>query len=167
MYLQTYIQNLQIPQNFKDSILDINFSKNNPDYYQNYPSLFSNIFSISLENLELLNIAGFLYYQSTILSDRLIDDKDITKYPLIIICQEESIKILTSIYGLENNFWNLWNKRRNEYFQAIFLEKELSKKDYITTEEYEILADKKSAFGKVAIDCLYSIENINEDRRIQ
>ena len=85
MYLQTYIQNLQIPQNFKDSILDINFSKNNPDYYQNYPSLFSNIFSISLENLELLNIAGFLYYQSTILSDRLIDDKDITKYPLIII----------------------------------------------------------------------------------
>lgn len=163
MYLQTYIQNLQIPQNFKDSILDINFSKNNPDYYQNYPSLFSNIFSISLENLELLNIAGFLYYQSTILSDRLIDDKDITKYPLIIICQEESIKILTSIYGLENNFWNLWNKRRNEYFQAIFLEKELSKKDYITTEEYEILADKKSAFGKVAIDCLYSIENINED----
>lgn len=163
MYLQSYIQNLQIPQNFKDSILDINFSKNNPDYYQNYPTLFSNIFSISIEKLELLNIAGYLYYHSTILSDRLIDDRDISKYPLITICQEESIKILTSIYCLENNFWNLWNKSRNEYFQAVFLEKELSKKEDVTIEEYEILADKKSAFGKVAIECLYSIENINAD----
>ena len=164
MKFQLYIQNLQISQNFKDLILDVNFINSNPTFYQNYPSLFSNIFSISLEKLELLNIAGYLYYQSTILSDSLIDEKDLSKYPLITICQEESIKILTSIYGLENNFWNLWNKRRNEYFQAIHLEKELSKKESVTIEEYEILADKKSAFGKVAIDCLYSIENINEDR---
>ena len=163
MKFEIYIQNLPISKVFKKQILNKKFIENNPIYYQNYPSLFSNIFSISLEKLELLNIAGYLYYQSTILSDSLIDEKDLSKYPLITICQEESIKILTSIYGLEDNFWNLWNKRRNEYFQAILLEKELSKKESVTIEEYEILADKKSAFGKVAIDCLYSVENVNED----
>lgn len=161
MYLQTYIQNLQIPQIFKDSILDINFSKNNPDYYQNYPSLFSKAFSVRASTLKLLDIAGYFYYQATIFTDNLIDEQDLSKFPLITICQEESIKILTSIYGLKNNFWNLWNKRRNEYFQAILLEKELFKKESITIEEYEILADKKSAFGKVAIDCLFTIDDRN------
>jgi hypothetical protein len=163
MKFQTHIQNLPISQNFKELILDANFIKNNPLYYQNYPSLFSNVFLISTKQLDLLDIAGYLYYQSTIFTDSLIDEKDISKFPLITICQEESIKILSSIYNLKNNFWTLWNKRRNEYFRAIHLEKELYKKEIVAIEEYEILADTKSAFGKVAIDCLFSIDNKNED----
>ena len=90
MKFKLYIQNLQISQNFKELILDVNFINSNPTFYQNYPSLFSNIFSISLEKLELLNIAGYLYYQATIFTDSLIDEKDLSKYPLITICQEES-----------------------------------------------------------------------------
>ena len=33
---------------------------------------------------------------------------------LITICQEESIKILTHVFGLENNFRQSWNQRKNE-----------------------------------------------------
>lgn len=163
MHFQTYIQNLPISNSFKEQILDKQFIESNPIYYQNYPSLFANAFSISSKNIELLDIAGYLYYQATIFTDSLIDEKDITKFPLITICQEESIKILTNIYGLENNFWNCWNKRKNEYLQAIYLEKELSRKEIATIEEYEVLADNKAAFGKVAIDCLFCIDNKNED----
>lgn len=163
MLFQSYIQNLTISNIFKEQILDKQFLENNPVYYQNYPSLFANAFSISQKLIELLDIAGYLYYQATIFTDSLIDDNEVSKFPLITICQEESIKILTSIYGLENNFWNLWNKRKNEYLQAIYLEKTLLKKEIVTIEEYEVLADKKAAFGKVAIDCLFSIINKNED----
>lgn len=157
----TYIQNLPISDTFKSVILDAKFINSNPTYYQNYPSLFSNAFLISKEQLDLLDIAGYLYYQTTIFTDSLMDEKDISKFPLITICQEESIKILSSIYGLNNDFWMLWNKRRNEYLEAIVFEKALSKKEVVTIEEYEILADTKSAFGKVAIDCLFSIDHTN------
>lgn len=161
MKFQNYIQSLFIPDFFKIQILDKNFIDSNPVYYQNYPSLFSNSFLVNEKELNLLDIAGYLYYQATLFTDSLIDEKELSKFPLITICQEESVKILTAIYGIENNFWELWNLRRNEYLKAIHLEKELSKKEIVTIEEYEVLADKKSAFGKVAIDCLFSIDNTN------
>ena len=120
----SYIEKLLIPDTFKSVILDANFINSNPQYYQNYPSLFSNAFLLTKGKLELLDIAGYLYYQATIFTDSLIDEKNISKFPVITICQEESVKILTSIYGRENNFWKLWNKRRNEYFEAIAFEKQ-------------------------------------------
>jgi hypothetical protein len=163
MRFQTYIQNSPISQNFKELILNVDFLNNNPEFYKNYPSLFSNVFLINAKQLDLLDIAGYLYYQSTIFSDSLIDEKDISKFPLITICQEESIKILSNIYNLKSDFWRLWNIRRNEYFNAIYFEKELSNKLNIDIEEYEVLADAKSSFGKVAIDCLYSLDNKNEE----
>lgn len=125
----TYVQGLPIPDTFKAIILDSNFINSNPTYYQNYPSLFSNAFLITKEQLDLLDISGYLYYQATIFTDSLIDEKDISKFPVISICQEESIKILTSIYGLNNEFWTLWNKRRNEYIEAIGFEKALRAKE--------------------------------------
>lgn len=158
-----YIQNLSVSDNFKSTILDANFMAANPAYYQNYPELFAKTFSVKVKELELLNIAGYLYYQATLFTDCLIDDKDLSKFPLITICQEESIKILSSIYGLENNFWQLWNSRRNEYFEAIYLEKSFLEKEIVSIDEYEILSDKKSAFGKVAIDCLFSIDNAQDN----
>lgn len=156
-----YIQNLAISNSFKSIIIDENFINCNPVFYQNYPSLFANIFTLQEQDLDLLNIAGYLYYQATIFTDNLLDENDVSKFPIISICQEESIKILTSIFGLKNDFWVLWNARRNEYIEAIYLEKALLNNDIVTIEEYEILADKKSAFGKVAIDCLFSIDTKN------
>lgn len=163
MVYSDFIKKSEIPTQFFDQLLNEKFINNTPQYYQNYPELFSNLYKIDKVQLDLLNIAGFLYYQATIHADSLMDEKDVAKFPLISICQEESIKILTSIYGLNNDFWKLWNIRKSEYFIAILLDKELSKKEIITINEYEILADKKSAFGKIAIDCLYSIDNSNKE----
>jgi hypothetical protein len=158
-----YIQNLSLSNLFKNQIIDENFAQNNPVYYQNYPSLFSKAFLVPEKELELLNTAGYLYYQATIFADSLLDEQDASKFPLILICQEESIKILTHIFGLNHNFWQVWNTRKQEYLEAIYLEKSFSKKESVTIGEYELLADKKSAFGKVAIDCLYCFDNINID----
>ncbi len=161
MTFQEYIERLFINNAYKVQILDKKIIDSNPAYYQNYASLFAKTYTILEKDLSLLDIAGFLYYKATLLTDNLIDEKDSSKFVQITICQEESIKILTSIFGLESDFWSIWNKRRDDYFQAIYLEKEISKKEIVTLEEYEILADKKSAFGKVAIDALYSIDNRN------
>ncbi len=159
MSFQDYIKDLPISSTFKEQILSKNFIENNPVYYQNYPSLFVKAFSIQNEQIELLDIAGFLYYQATIFTDSLIDEKDLSKFPLISVCQEESIKILSNIFDLNSSFWSLWNVRKNEYLQAIQIEKQLQQKQTdITIEEYENLADLKSTFGKVAIDCLFSLE---------
>ncbi|MDG2432944.1 hypothetical protein [Flavobacterium sp.] len=141
--------------------MDKKIIESNPSFYQKYASLFAKTHKILEKDLSLLDIAGFLYYKATLLTDNLIDEKDFSKFAQITICQEESIKILTSIFSLENNFWSLWNKRRDEYFEAIYLEKQFSKKDIVSLKEYETLADKKSAFGKVAIDALHSIDNRN------
>jgi hypothetical protein len=161
MTYQEYINSLPISIIYKEILLDKKLSENNPIYYQHYPSLFSNLFSLKKNELEMLNIAGYLYYLATIFTDSLIDEHDLSKFPIISICQEESIKILTSIYSLESNFWTLWNIRKNEYFEAVIIEKKISKKEVVLIEDYEILADQKSAFGKVAIDCLFSIDKIN------
>ena len=163
MQFQNYIQSLPISESFKIQILDKNFLDSNPSYYRNYPSLFAEPFLVKKKTLHLLDISGYLYYQSILFADTLIDEKDLSKFPLITICQEESIKILTSIYGIESTFWSLWNVRKKEYLHSIILEKELSKKVSVTLEEFEILSDYKSAFGKVAIDCLYSIDNKDEN----
>ncbi|MET0944474.1 MAG: hypothetical protein ABWY22_03620 [Flavobacterium sp.] len=134
----------------------------NPAYYQNYPSLFSKAFLITKIDLDYLDSAGYLYYQATLFSDHLIDENEIVQFPLITICQEESVKILTSIYGLKSSFWELWNKRKAEYLEAIYIEKEIRHKAIVTIEEYEILADKKAAFGKIALDCLFTLDNKDE-----
>src|SRR6187549_1756986 len=110
-----YVNDLTISKEYKAVLLDANFIKSNPIYYQNYPSLFANTFTIPESELQLLDIAGFLYYQATLFTDSLIDEKDLSKFPLINICQEESIKILTSIYGLKHHFWQRWNERKKEY----------------------------------------------------
>ena len=156
-----YIAALPLIAKIKIILTDYQFFNNNPSYYQNYPSLFASAFSIEYNKLKLLNIAGFLYYRATILTDELIDNKNISKFPLITVCQEESIKILTHIFGLENNFWELWNQRKNEYLTAIELEQDLKNKKEVTIVDYEMVADYKAAFGKVAIDALFCIDNSN------
>ncbi|PKB16139.1 prenyltransferase/squalene oxidase repeat-containing protein [Flavobacterium sp. 5] len=162
-----YINDLPIADDFKKIITDTIFKDNNPVYYQKYPELFAEAFVVKQDQLDLLNIAGYLYYQATLFTDGLIDDGDISKFPLITICQEESIKILASIYDLTSDFWILWNSRKKEYLEAIYLEKLLNKKKVVRLYEYEILADKKAAFGKVAIDCLFSLNKEKDESLYQ
>ncbi len=163
---KSYISGLSLPLKIKESLLNKVTLDNNPQYYFEYPQLFSNYYTdVDQKIINQLSIAGFLYYESTLYMDALIDEKDASVFPLITISQEESIKILTSVFGLQSDFWKLWNLRRCEYFQAVAIEKQLFQKEIVSFSEYEVLADYKSAFGKVAIDCLnvYS-NNCNKDR---
>ncbi len=136
--------------------------KNSPKYYEHYPLLFHKYFNkIEKETVDLLSKAGYSYYNSILFLDELIDDKKFSNLFTALSLQEETIKILSSIYGLDSPFWDLWQLRKKEYFQAIQIEKTLSK-DNFTFEKYEDLADKKSAFGKIAIDSLYSLYDKND-----
>ncbi len=64
----------------------------------------------------------------------------------MLALQEETIKILTSIYGYKSSFWELWQQRKVEYFKAIQTEKRLLTTPEVSFEQYSSLADDKSAF---------------------
>ncbi|UJH68196.1 prenyltransferase/squalene oxidase repeat-containing protein [Allomuricauda sp. SCSIO 65647] len=151
-----YVNSLEIHPNFKEIISDFGFVEENPPFYVYYPCLFSLPSSINDNLLNDLSIAGYFFYQSTLFLDALMDEHDSSRLAASMICQEEAIKILSSIFDLESEYWRLWNQRRNEFFEADYLEKNLleSGKD-ILIRNYEKLADYKSAFGKAAIDSLY------------
>ncbi len=154
-----YIADLKIHPNLKKEIGSIDFLEQNPPFYLYYPLLFSVKGNISEGKLNNLCIAGYLYYQSTLFLDELVDGEDSSYLILAMICQEEAIKILTTIFSINSDYWQLWNKRRNEFFLAIKIERKIrgSSKD-ISKKEYEELADYKSAFGKAAIDSLYILD---------
>lgn len=134
-----------------------------PIFYQNYPRLFHAYFStIEDAEFENLSIAGYAYYQSVLILDRIVDDRKTEELPKMIELQEKCIKLLTDLFGLSSSFWILWDKRKQEYFEAIKIENSLSENDtqILNFETYINLADKKSALGKVAIDALQSFKRL-------
>lgn len=165
-----YVKYVKESKNFNDKeqeYLLSNYKVNkSTDFYEFYPLLFNHYFNFhDKDKLNQLSFAGYLYYQSILILDSVIDDKKLSNIYLVTILQEETIKTLTSIYGKDSYFFTLWNSRRKEYFNAIKIEKSFKLKDFVSFEEYKNLADKKSAFGKVAIDSLHSISNFkNLDR---
>jgi squalene-hopene/tetraprenyl-beta-curcumene cyclase len=125
-------------------------------FYQYYPRLFSAYFEgLDPDLISELSDAGYLYYQSTLMLDSLIDDNNFSFLTKALSLQEESIKILTSIFGIDATFWGLWNQRKIEFFDAVKFEKKLYSEAEVSYESYCELAEKKAAFGKIAIDCLW------------
>ena len=93
-------------------------------FYQYYPRLFSAYFEgLDPDLISELSDAGYLYYQSTLMLDSLIDDNNFSFLTKALSLQEESIKILTSIFGIDATFWGLWNQRKIEFFDAVKFEK--------------------------------------------
>lgn len=155
-----YVDNICLPDKYKKEILSTEFIRGNPAYYFNYPYLFMK-FPIEEENIINLCIAGALYYQSIMYLDRVLDEDTSLSdvFPLIIACTEETIKILSSFIPLESDFWNIWNKRKIEYLQAY---KDDKKGEIITYDDFLTHADRKTAFGKLAIDALYDMHYITK-----
>lgn len=139
-------------------ILNEDFISKNPEFYLYYPFLFNTLFNYYDEDtLTQISIAGFLYYKSIIFLDDIFDNtkskNKFYKYIIANICQEETIKILTGVFGVESEFWTLWNRRKIEYAKAFKIgSSDFKKFDYPT---FEMLADYKCAFGKIGIDALY------------
>lgn len=161
--LLEYLKSNAYPEAIIREIMDEDFIASNPSYYLCYPYLFNAYFQIKdKEVLNLLSVSGFLYYKAVILIDDIFDNKDsknnFQKFFTANICQEETVKILSSFFPVNSSFWKTWNARKFEYAKAYKLDKTLTEiKDH---SEFEALADYKSAFGKIAIDCLYHISEV-------
>src|SRR5215204_325404 len=158
-----YLKQVDVDKEWKQKLSDEKVLGISTQVYLFYPELFWSVFSAasgekaSAEDLDKLCIAGYLYFGSIILEDKIIDTNRVENYENILQIswmQEESLRILHSIFPPWSSFWNLWVKRRNEYFASVQLQKASTS---LSLKQYENLADGKAAFGKVAIDCCYSI----------
>lgn len=152
-----YVNCLAIDINIREIITSNAFLDNNPKFYFYYPALFSQYFDVDKEKLELLCISGYLYYQATIFLDKVIDDKNLDLLFPSMVCQEESVKILSSLYPLNSKFWTLWNQRKTDYQKAILLEKQINEKP--SFENYSKLAILKATFGNCAIDGMFLLDD--------
>lgn len=121
----------------------------------------------------MINISGFLYYLSITKQDesfdkiRKIDEKYIINHLLISNLQDETIKILSNVFESSSVFWEYWDKRKKEYFDALLSEKLINKS--ILYSNYTNIAKNKSAFGKVAIDAMsvyFKKENSDEHKAL-
>jgi squalene-hopene/tetraprenyl-beta-curcumene cyclase len=144
----------------------------NHQFYLKYTNLFTSSSQqkkINEKHIELLNVAGFLYYLSIIMMDKIFDKKDSTQVEyageqiLINAFQEEAVKVLSSIFDLKSDFWLLWNQRKDEYFNAVKIESSIVNDP--SYSNYILLADYKSAFGKVAIDALHVLSGKKDNVR--
>ncbi len=165
-----YVEEMLISDRLKLYIGNDIFIDKNPPIYLYYPEVFYAAFEPDSKKkqaeIRTLNIAGYFYYRSIMGMDSAIDNevlpkgKQKEKHVLAImcsICQEESIKLLTSLFQLDKKFWSKWNARRQEFLNAIIIDKQ--KREYISKEEFEKLADYKSSFGKIAIDSTFILSN--------
>jgi squalene-hopene/tetraprenyl-beta-curcumene cyclase len=146
--------------------MEVNLIKNlksndkSPSFYQIYPELFYAFFrNIDKDVVNRLSDAGYLYYQSILCLDSIIDRKEGSSLPMFITLQEEAVKILTDIFGCESIFWDFLNKRKHELFESVKLENSLSYNDKQSWAKYKEVADKKAAIAKVAIDGMYILSN--------
>lgn len=127
-----------------------------PDFYERYPALFHDYYpTIRSQIVAQLSEAGFAFYKSVLELDAIIDNQETYRIFSVLELQESAIKKLSLVFPEDSHFWKLWQQRKTEYKEAIALEKELHY--HFCDKKYCEVADKKSAFGKVAIDSLYVI----------
>ena len=89
-------------------------SNKSPEFYKYYPRLFHAYFPvIQADLIKDLSDAGYLYYQSVLMADAIYDTMNLSKIPRMLSLQEDTIKILTSIYGRDSKFI-LSDKKSNQ-----------------------------------------------------
>ena len=153
-----YVSTLPLSKDIIAILSEENTINKNPLFYLEYASLFKDNFEFddATNKIDRLNIAGFLCYKYSLLMDNALDNESKhTTLALSNIYLEETIKILTDIFGLNNTFWELWNSRKKEFYKASIIGKKLFNKTEVLLEEYENLCDLKSAMGKIALDSLF------------
>jgi hypothetical protein len=157
-----HIQTTDLSQQVKDIFFDQRFFNGNdfPDAYIYYAEMFASAFSHGgHDKIDLLNIAGYLYFRSILCFDKWSDKGVIDKRSIILgnACQEEALRILLDIFQKESLFWEFFKKRKEEFLSAQKIDKDQRRK--LTFEIFEDLADFRSTFGKLAIDSLFVLNN--------
>jgi hypothetical protein len=159
-----YVGKLSLPNDLKKVLCNLDFITCNPSYYLDYPFLFLSRDDIVVEKHKIINlcISGCLYYQSILYLDRVLDgDFSVQSvFPFILLCEEESIKLMSSLFDTDSVYWNYFNKRKLEYLHAFKVDK---KNNISSFDEFIVHADEKASLGKLAIDALYCLGNIMDE----
>lgn len=157
-----FVRSLPSAAFLQTTLTEGSFVEENPRFYLEYPRLFGPCFGLAPDDprLERLCWAGYLYYCALIAFDKLLDGapaKSGTPPPspatLLLTgltCQEESIKLLTGLFGETGEFWQRWNQRKAEYYGAMKLERQPGL--VLDEAAYVRFADHKSAFGHMGIE---------------
>ena len=157
-----HIKSSTLSDQLKELILnDVEEEKN--IFYFCYASLFTDKESEWIDNI---NLAGFFYYKYLIATDELVDNNNSSKntFRQLILTNfyhEESIRLLTIAFNHHPEFWNYFGLRKAEYLSAFQTDKKYL--NTLSEFEFELLADNKSANGKVAIDSLFVMGTINQN----
>jgi squalene-hopene/tetraprenyl-beta-curcumene cyclase len=143
-------------------MLDEDLNSEQNQFYFCYASLFCPNES---EELNRINIAGYLYYRYLLVVDQTNDNPGGGGDPLRnLMCSnyyiEESIRLLSQLFAAHPEFWKFWQMRKMEHLNAFITDKNFSLS--MGVPEFEMLADQKSANGKVAIDALKILGLIEE-----
>lgn len=161
---KTYLHNSLLPSSLSELSIQGLEKLGSGDFYVMYPRLFMEALGVKDEKMvEELSIAGYLYYQSLMNIDRIYDYKE-HSYNLftllsLINLQEETIKILSSIFPNGSNFWIQWNLRKEEFLQAL----KFVPKGGLTLKQFKKLSIDKTSFAKIALDALYHFHFNGED----
>lgn len=162
--IKSYVSSTHLPAECKMELLDSEFMGNNPSYYVNYPHLFlQDSEATNKKEINVLSVSGYLYYSAIILLDRILDDgiPFLKALSVFLACEEEAIKLLSTIFKIGDPFWKQWNNRKEEYFHAYLAGKS---QKINTMQEFEKHADEKSSLGKLAIDALYLMGFIKDEK---
>ncbi len=158
--LLTYIKKQNIDCNIKELLFkEINSEPNL--FYFCYGSLFTEKRD---KEINQINISGYFYFKYLLILDKKLDTKNdnpdrIHEIILSNWYHEESIKILSSIFQDNQRFWGYWQERKKAYLSAYYTDKQFILD--LKKSEFENLADRKSAFGKIAIDSLFTLNKIS------
>ena len=163
-------ENTYLPSEVVEKLLSIEQNQNDIVYLY-YPFLFNSVFDVEVHIVEDISLAGYYYYNSLIVLDRIYDESEYQGSLLyniknVLLLQEETIKILSGHYEVTSDFWKFWNQRKGEMESAFQLDVQFRKSgDVFSQNEYDRIADGKSAFGKVAVDSLFVLTSSQASER--
>ena len=123
-------------------------------YLELVPSLHPLFPDLAPERVQLINLACISFLRGLIGFDKVIDEGAHEKFKLGLINYELAIKLTTSMFPPEHEFWQGFNKVQAEYFCALDTEMSLSSRGGISAEQFELLSQQKSSYVKLAVSLL-------------
>ncbi len=137
------------------------------NFYVSYPYLFSQFYpSVRRTDIEMLTLAGNLYFSYLLIWDELIDcDTKSSSLPILHLLHERALEILIRIFPLESFFWNEFGKSRSEFLSVPAFEKELFdlclKGQSPDERRLMSISRNKSAFAKCATAGLRALAGLS------
>lgn len=125
------------------------------NFYVYYPHLFSHYYpTVRGNDLDMLTLAGNLYFTYLLIFDELIDgDAKTCSLPILHLLHERALEALFLIFPADSPFWNMFKEYRSQFLAVSGFERGMSAL-YLNGEETDkqvrAIAENKSAFAKCA-----------------